>query len=153
MNNKFLIIAILLLGIFFMGIRPVNADTYIRYEDDPKIIEGEQASNNCAGIFTEEAWELIQDFLFYFRILAPSLLIVLIAVDLTTAIMSSDYGGKDDAMRKAVANSVKRTIAAVLLLFIPTIISIIMNLDGVKTSLVGKNGCTDPFAAHGGSNK
>jgi len=152
MNKKILIIIVMMFGLLFMGLKSVSADTYIRYADDsPEIVDGEKVSNTCSGIFTSEAWSLIQDVLGYFRILAPTALIILIAVDLVGAVMSSDYGGKDDAMRKATANIVKRIIAAVLLFFIPTIISIIMNLDGVKTSLVGENGCTDPFAANAGS--
>ena len=89
---------------------------------------------------------MIQEILGYFRILAPAVLIVMIGIDLITAVMSMEYmPGKDDSIRKAVSKISLRIIAAILLFFVPTIITIVMNLDGVKQKVVVDSSCMDLY--------
>ncbi len=148
MKNKSIIALILIFGLFFIGIMNARAETFKRFDDDsqPDIVEGGQVSATCDGIFTEDAWNMIQEILGYFRILAPAVLIVMIGIDLITAVMSMEYmPGKDDSIRKAVSKISLRIIAAILLFFVPTIITIVMNLDGVKQKVVVDSSCMDLY--------
>ena len=70
----------------------------------------------------------------------------MIGIDLITAVMSMEYmPGKDDSIRKAVSKISLRIIAAILLFFVPTIITIVMNLDGVKQKVVVDSSCMDLY--------
>ena len=105
----------------------VNAKAYeVKSFDDPKVVDGSNVVNSCNGIFTPEALDLIDELLGYFRILAPVVLILMIAVDFGIAVMSAD--AKDDAMKKAVSRTVRRVIAAILVFLVPTIVGLVMNL-------------------------
>ena len=140
MKYKLIIFVVVFLSIFSFGITTVEAQTVHSFEESEEqlpIAEGSQVSNDCGGIFTEDALNIIQECLGYFRILAPAVLIVMIAVDLFQVITSAEYmpGGKDDSVRKATQRIFRRILAAVLLFFVPTIVSILLNLDGVKDTL------------------
>lgn len=74
------------------------------------------------------AW-LVQKLLNYIRILGPSLAIVLGSIDYIKAIISSD----ENEMKKTNSKFVKRMIAAVLLFFIPTITTVLLDLFGITT--------------------
>lgn len=67
------------------------------------------------------------------RIATPILLLVLIAKDLLSAVGQS----KEDEMKKAIGLIVKRIIAAVLIFFIPTIVTLILNLIGWSSGTCG----------------
>ena len=86
---------------------------------------------SCDGIFTAEALEMIETILDYFRILAPVALIVLVAVDFATAVISQD----SDALKKAEGKVVARSIGAALTFLVPTIIRIILNLPGIREAI------------------
>lgn len=149
MKNKFLLLLVVVLCSLAFSTKIVEAQTYYRFddaEDQKQVAEGTTVSNDCGGIFTPEAIKIIQECLGYFRILAPAVLIIMIAVDLVQVLFSMEYsmpGGRDDTIRKATSKITKRIIAAVLLFFIPTIISIILNLDGVKDELQIPQDCID----------
>ena len=86
---------------------------------------------SCDGLFTADALDMIETILDYFRILAPVALIVLVAVDFSTAVISQD----NDALNKAQSKVVARTVGAVLTFFVPTIVKIILNLPGIREAI------------------
>ena len=134
--KKIVIIVLLILSLFSVSKINVRADMLNaskRY-DDPKIDyladKGDYAS--CDGILTEEGLEIIREVLKWVRILAPILLILLVALDLGGAVMSSD----NDALSKATKKIVPRMIGTVLLFFVPTIIRAILNIGGIRDAIV-----------------
>lgn len=82
---------------------------------------------------TANIWNLLGEIVTVFKIVIPLLLIVLGMVDLGKAVVSSD----DKAISKAVGSLIKRFIAAVVMFFIPTIVSAIFNaldlMNGAET--------------------
>lgn len=148
MKNRSIIALLLIFGVFFIGIINARAETIKRFDDNnqPQIVDGSEVGVSCDGIFTEDAWALVQEILGYFRILAPAVLIVMIGIDLITAVMNAEYmPGKDDSIRKAVSKISLRIIAALLLFFIPTILTIIFNLDGIREKVVIDPSCLDLY--------
>ncbi len=95
------------------------------------IVSGEEISGNCNGVFTEEALKLISDVLNWFRILAPVALIVLMSVDLASAVIQQD----NDALKKATSKIFSRVLATVAVFFIPTLIRIVIDLPKVRDAL------------------
>lgn len=95
-------------------------------------LEGQSDSASCDGIITQEGLEIIQEVLGWIRIIAPILLGLLIAVDLGNAVISSD----NDALSKATKKIVPRMIGTALLFFVPTIVRLILGLDGVRDAIV-----------------
>lgn len=75
------------------------------------------------------AW-LLQKLLNYVKILGPSIAVVLSSIDFLKAIVSSD----DESMKKTQASFKNRMIAAVLLFFIPFLVSFMLELTGLVVS-------------------
>ena len=96
-----------------------------------------ELKDTCDNVFTPDALNLINEILSYFRILAPIVLILMVAIDLAGIVLS----GEDKASKNYVSRIVKRCIAAILVFLVPTIISIILNLDGVKSSIAADPLC------------
>ena len=138
MNKKIIIVSIMLLMVLFVGIKPAQAAER-KVFDEPTVVDGSKTDNSCNGIFTPEALDLIDEILGYFRILAPIVLILMIAVDFASAVIGSE--GKDDAMKKAIGRSTKRAIAAVLVFLVPTIVKAILQLDGVRDTIASDPNC------------
>ena len=87
---------------------------------------------NCNAIFTQEAWKMLNDGINLVKMIVPIVLIVLISLDVVSAVA----GSKEENMTKSVlVNSRNRIIAAVLVFLIPTILQLILNLPPVKTNL------------------
>ncbi len=80
------------------------------------------STNNCTDVRV-----VINNYWKYVMVLAPVLLIVLITVDFFKAMASNDA----DIMKKTVTNVVKRTIAAVILLALPALLSYILGIFGL----------------------
>jgi len=76
----------------------------------------------CAD--TANIWQVLGYVVNIIKIVIPLILIVLGMIDLGKAVVSDD----EKAMNKAVGSLVKRFIAAVVMFFIPTIISAVFNL-------------------------
>lgn len=72
---------------------------------------------------TSNVWNVLGYIVTVLKILIPLILIVIGMVDLGKAVVSSD----DKAINKAVTSLIKRFIAAVVMFFIPTIISALFN--------------------------
>ena len=89
------------------------------------------ASTFCAD--TANIWRTVGYFLLVFKIVIPIILIILGMIDLGKAVISSD----DKAISKSVKSLAMRLIAAVVIFFIPTIVSFVIQL--VDTSVDDQN--------------
>lgn len=87
----------------------------------------------CTEVLGQSFTEVLLDIFKIIRIVTPILLLVLIAKDLLSAVGQS----KEDEMKKAIGLIVKRIIAAVLIFFIPTIVTLILNLIGWSSGTCG----------------
>ena len=135
--KRITIVLLLIIGIFSVSLMTANADVIKvnkRFDDEKtriNYLEDKGDYANCDGIFTQEGLELIREVLNWIRIIAPILLILFIALDLGSAVMSSD----NDAISKAVKRIAPRMIGTVLLFFVPTIIRAVLNIEGVRGAI------------------
>ena len=72
---------------------------------------------------TANIWQVLGYVVVIFKIVIPLLLIIFGMIDLGKAVISSD----DKAISKAVSQLVRRFIAAIVVFFIPTIVSALFN--------------------------
>lgn len=91
--------------------------------------------SNIGGGSTENACNSVNALFDYFwpyvMIIIPVALIILIAIDFFKAMASND----NDSIKKAGTNTVKRTIAAIMLLALPVIVRFIFELVGLDFCL------------------
>ena len=80
------------------------------------------AVNFCAN--TANVWQIVGYVLLVFKIVIPIILIVFGMLDLGKAVV----GSKDDDIKKAVKQLAMRAVAAVVIFFIPTLVSMILGL-------------------------
>lgn len=132
--KKVLILSMFILNLFFVTNLEVNAFEVGNFPTDI-ILAGDEAV--CGGWITQDALDMIQEILNYFRIFGPILLIVFVALDFGKAVISQD----NDALKKAQSKVISRAIATILLFFVPTITRAILNLDGVKDTIVIPEEC------------
>ena len=93
------------------------------------------AVNFCAN--TANVWQIVGYVLLVFKIVIPILLIVFGMMDLGKAVV----GSKDDDIKKAVRQLAMRAVAAVVIFFVPTLVSMILGL----VSNFQKSGARDDF--------
>lgn len=79
------------------------------------------AADFCAK--TANIWQILGHVVTIIKIVIPLILIILGMIDLGKAVIASD----DKAISKAVSALVKRFIAAVVMFFIPTIVSAVFS--------------------------
>jgi len=79
-------------------------------------------STSCTDVSS-----IIHDYWSYVMVIVPILLIIMMTLDFFKAIGSNDA----DVIKKAGTNSVKRTLAAVILLALPVLLSFIFDLFGL----------------------
>ena len=91
-------------------------------------------ATSCDNIFTPDALNIINEVLSYFRILAPVVLILMIAVDLFGMMISKDVT-RDRQQIHYVGRITRRIIAAILIFLVPTLVTVLLNLNGVKDVL------------------
>ncbi len=132
--KKVLILLVVTISLFFITNLDVKAFEVGNIQTDI-FLAGDGAV--CGGWITQDALDMIQEILNYFRVLGPILLIVFVALDFGKAVISQD----NDAIKKAQSKVVSRAIATILLFFVPTITRAILNLDGVKDTIVIPEEC------------
>lgn len=120
---------------------PINIDakannsTYSIFQVLEKQDNKVEDLTKCEGILgniddeDSVAW-LLQKLLNYVKILGPSIAVVLGSIDFLKAIITSD----DESMKKTQATFKNRMIAAVLLFFIPFMVSFLLELTGIVVS-------------------
>ena len=86
---------------------------------------------------TANIWQVLGYVVMVFKIVIPLLLIIFGMVDLGKAVVSSD----DKAISKAVSQLVRRFIAAVVLFFVPTIVSALFNALAIVDENSDYNTC------------
>ncbi len=74
------------------------------------------------------AW-LLQKLLNYIKILGPTIALALGSIDFVKAIISSD----DEQMKKTEVKFIKRVVAALVLFFIPLLVSVLLGMFGITT--------------------
>ena len=79
-------------------------------------------AGNCGGL--GPIINLIKGIFNIIKIIVPIILIVMGAIDLTKAVMASD----DKEIKAATSKLIKRTIAAVAVFFIVTLVDVVMQL-------------------------
>ncbi len=133
--KKVVTLIILLIGILSISKVNVNAETFktTKKFDNVTIdyLEDQSSSVDCNGLFTEDGLNIIKEILNYVRIIAPILLVLLVALDLGSAVMSSD----NDAIAKATKKIVPRLIGVALLFFVPTIVRAILSIKGISDAI------------------
>ena len=132
--KKIIMILLMVISLAIVSIVNVRAEvinTSKRFDPVVSYADDKDVSASCDGIFTEEALELIRDVLNWVRILAPILLILLVALDFGSAVVS----GENDALSKAAKKSIPRAVGAALLFFVPTIIRAVLNLGGIRDAI------------------
>ena len=82
---------------------------------------------NSSSTSCTEVSDLIHDYWKYVMIIVPILLIVMITIDFFKALAKGD----SDSIKKAGNNTVKRTIAAVVLLALPALLGLIFSWFGL----------------------
>lgn len=82
---------------------------------------------NSSSTSCTEVSDLIHDYWKYVMIIVPILLIVMITIDFFKALAKGD----SDSIKKAGNNTVKRTIAAVVLLALPALLGLIFSWVGL----------------------
>lgn len=133
MKRTFLLL-MLICSIFF-GYTKVNAFSINQKYDNTVTIDyldEKESSVSCDGLLTQEGLDMIKEILGWVRIIAPIILILLVALDLASAVMSQD----NDLIGKAAKKIVPRLIGTALLFFVPTIVRAILDIDGVRDSIV-----------------
>ncbi len=91
--------------------------------------------NFCTETWT--IWEFAGQVLMIFKIVIPLIIIILGAMDLGKAVVSSD----EKEIKKATGSLVRRFIAGIIIFFIPTIVHVVFTMfDSVQVS--GNDICT-----------
>jgi len=87
--------------------------------------------NFCAQ--TANIWQIMGYVVMVFKIVIPLLLIIYGMLDLGKAVISND----DKAISKATSTLIKRFIAAVVVFFVPTIVSALFNILNITNMSSG----------------
>ena len=83
--------------------------------------------DSCTGILTADMTIVVKNILKFIQYLGPVLVIVFTVFDFVKAALSGDQG----ELKKASSRFSKRLVAAILLFFIPIIVSLLFNLTGI----------------------
>ena len=129
--KRILIILILVISLFSISNLKVLAANNESNNFEINYLEGQSDSISCDGLFTADGLDMIKEILNWIRIIAPILLILLVALDFSSAVMSQE----NDALAKATKKVVPRMIGAALLFFVPTIVRAILSMDGIADSI------------------
>lgn len=86
------------------------------------VVPGSETLGFCAN--TANIWQIVGIALLIFKIVIPILLIIWGMLDLGKAVIAS----KDDEVKKSVKSLAMRAVSAVIIFFIPTIVSLVMGL-------------------------
>ena len=108
-------------------------------QDDIENSKEQYDDNSVCGLLGGEnsaTVSIIKKVYGYIKVIIPILIIALGIADFIKVIMS----GKDDDMKKALNNFIKRLILAIVFILLPILISLIINLSGLSTQYSSLNG-------------
>ena len=106
--------------------KELERQTEARNASDMEFLKYKTAKLSCDQMLDTDLIAVIKLALKWIRIGAPIVLIILVAVDFSQAVISNDK----DAVNKAVSKAIKRGIAAIVLFFIPLIVSVMIDWIG-----------------------
>lgn len=101
-----------------------NTGINIGTDENGNIISQKITCSNDLKGFINKIWK-------YFIIFGPILLIIMSTLDFFKAVFSSE----PDMLNKAASNTVKRTLATIILLMLPLLLSTILDFFGLKLCL------------------
>ena len=88
---------------------------------------------DCEGILGPELMGILQEVFTIIRIAVPVLVVVLISVDMLSAVTSGDEKGVKEAQSRAI----KRVIIGVVIFFIPTLVNFVLKMAGYVSGTCG----------------
>ncbi|MBR1748606.1 MAG: hypothetical protein IJ743_02280 [Bacilli bacterium] len=94
------------------------------FMDLPVQVGESEAFGFCAN--TANVWQIVGYIFMVFKIVIPILLIIWGMLDLGKAVV----GAKDDEIKKATKSLAMRAISAIIIFFLPTLVSMVMGLIG-----------------------
>ena len=92
---------------------------------------------DCLDLFSDNFISNLNSILFIIRIAIPILLIVLGILDFVKAI----FAGKEDEMKKAQSNFIRRVIAAIVVFLIPTLVNFLLEIANGIWNNIDPNSC------------
>ena len=99
----------------------------------------------CSDLW--EIWQIIGWVLWIFKIVIPVIIIVFGMIDLGKAVVAS----KDDEIKKSVKSLIMRSIAGIIIFFVPTIIGLIFGIVNDFSEVEGEyNVCRSCITSPGG---
>lgn len=98
---------------------------------------GDKTEVNCEGILGKDLINYIDKLFNWLKITVPILLIVFGCVDFGQALLSDDK----DIMKKATSKFVKRCVAAIIIFFLPTLLTFILKIFNSLTTDGGISVC------------
>jgi len=113
------ILLIIIIALVFVV--PLKASAFNLSDNLNILVTCEEMLGGKAG--GESLLDIINEIFGYVKILVPILLIVFIMLDMLKAVVAS----KEDAIKKATSDSVKRVIAAVAIFFVSDIVMLILS--------------------------
>ena len=88
------------------------------------MVIGKTATEICNDQDMVKIFEVVNSIFTIIQIVVPILLIIMGSIDLMKAVMA----GKEDEIKKGQSTFIKRAIAAVIVFFIPLIVSVVLGL-------------------------
>lgn len=147
-KNRLLIITLLLVSFFAFGLvakaqtRDVKRDYTKQIPQIVRQVEGTQVGGSsgstgttsgksggidlCQNAGIVKAAQIVGWMFFIIRIIAPLVLIAMGIIEIAKAVVAND----EKAITASISSLVKRAIAAIVIFFIPTIISLIFTIVG-----------------------
>lgn len=80
--------------------------------------------NECGDLINDDLKKILNQYMTWFRILVPIIVLILGTVDFAQAVFSSN----EDGMKKAQSKFIKRLIIAVVIFLIPTFVNLLMDI-------------------------
>ena len=88
---------------------------------------------DCVSILGPRLIELLDKVFLMIKIAVPIVVLVLVMVDLLSAVTSGD----DKTMKSAQGRAIKRIIIGLIIFFIPTIVNLIFSFVGITNGTCG----------------
>lgn len=115
----------------------ITKDMYdSRWVGDTKV-EIDDTQLDCSAFFTSDIKDLINEILEIPRIIIPIVVILFGIIDFAKATIAS----KEDAMKKAQSDFVKRIVIGVAIFFVPTLVDLVMELANIVWEGLGYSSC------------
>ncbi len=90
------------------------------------------AEADCS-ILGDDLTEILQEVFTIIRIAVPVLVVVLVSVDMLSAVTSGD----EKSVKEAQSRAIKRIIIGVVIFFIPTLVNFILKMAGYVSGTCG----------------